>query len=79
VVDADGRQRVIAALQRGDATIAVQTKLADGTVQTLHVSPAAKKIGVTPESLAATDQQQSALKCKTGNANLAWNCGGLAR
>jgi hypothetical protein len=61
IVDGDGRHRVIAALERGDNSIAVETKLRDGSVQVLHVDPSAvaRKMGVTPESLRATDAQQN--------------------
>jgi hypothetical protein len=61
VVDADGRHRVIAALERGDRSIAIETKMRDGGVQTLHVDPqlVAEKMGVTAESLRATDAQQA--------------------
>ena len=62
ITGADGRHRIIAAIQRGDKTIPVQTTLRDGTTQTLNVDPnkVAKAIGVTKESLAATDEQNSA-------------------
>jgi hypothetical protein len=62
VLDADGRHRIMQAVERGDKTIAVQTTLRDGTTQTLSVDPttAAKKFGVTAKSLAETDAQQKA-------------------
>lgn len=61
VVDADGRHRVIEAMQRGDQFIEVRAKLADGSVQILKVRPAdvARKMGVTPGSLKVTDEQQA--------------------
>lgn len=60
VLDLDGRHRVMQAIDDGKETIAVETKLRDGTTHTLHVDPkvVAKKFGVTRSSLAATDEAQ---------------------
>jgi hypothetical protein len=56
----DGRHRIIQALDRGDETIPVRTKMRDGSYQTLNVPPAraAEMFGVDKESLAATDSNQ---------------------
>jgi hypothetical protein len=70
VINADGRHRVLAALERGDATIPVQTKLADGTTATLNQPPqvVAAKMGLgntiqdVRDSIAATDEQQGAVR-----------------
>src|ERR1035437_10333327 len=61
-LEADGRHRVMQAIERGDKTVRVQTTMRDGTVQNLDVDPkvAAKKFGVTKGSLAETDAQQKA-------------------
>jgi hypothetical protein len=67
VTGADGRHRVIAALKRGDESIQVQTRLANGKTETLNVSPraAARVMGVDEESLRATDEQQAQYRSKT--------------
>ena len=61
VVDLDGRHRVMQAIDEGKETMPVQTKLRDGSIQTLNVAPKdiAEKFGVTKESLAATDEGQT--------------------
>jgi hypothetical protein len=61
VLDLDGRHRVMQSIANGEKTISVQTKLRDGSVQTLKVDPnkVAAKFGVTKESLATTDAGQT--------------------
>jgi uncharacterized protein (UPF0335 family) len=74
VINADGRHRVLVALERGDETIPVQTKLADGTTETLNQPPlvVAEKMGLgktiqeVRDSLAATDEQQGAVRAGGG-------------
>jgi uncharacterized protein (UPF0335 family) len=74
VVNADGRHRVLVALERGDETIPVQTKLADGTTETLNQPPqiVAEKMGLgktvqeVRDSIAATDEQQGAVRAGGG-------------
>lgn len=63
-IEGDGRHRIMAAVERGDKRIAIQTTMRDSTVQTLSVDPklAAEKFGVTKESLKATDEQTGKYK-----------------
>jgi len=67
VADIDGRHRVIQAIDEGKESIPVQVTLRDGTTATVQQDPnvVAEKFGVTKESLAATDAQQSSVR--TGN------------
>src|SRR5579862_574728 len=68
VVDLDGRHRVIQAIDEGKETIPVQVTLRDGTTSTVQQDPnvVAEKFGVTKDSLAATDEQQAAVRAGGG-------------
>jgi hypothetical protein len=61
VTDLDGRHRVMQAIDEGKEKIPVQVTLRDGTTSTVQQDPklVAEKFGVTKESLAATDENQS--------------------
>lgn len=60
LVDADGRHRIMQAIERGDKTISVQITAPDGSIRVNQFDPrmVAERIGVTKESLASTDEQQ---------------------
>ena len=68
VADLDGRHRVIQAIDEGKESIPVQVTLRDGTTATVLQDPkvVAGKFGVTKESLAATDEQQAAVRAGNG-------------
>lgn len=68
VADLDGRHRVIQAIDEGKESIPVQVTLRDGTTATIQQDPkvVAEKFGVTKESLAATDEQQAAVRAGEG-------------
>lgn len=61
IVDADGRHRIIDAIKRGDTSIDVEITAPDGTKRVNSFDPrqVAKRIGVTEESLKATDAQET--------------------
>jgi hypothetical protein len=67
VINADGRHRVVEAWARGDKTIPVTTKLADGSTEVINQTPqaAAKKMGLgdtieeARDTIKKTDANQS--------------------
>ena len=72
VLNADGRHRVVEAWERGDKTIPVTTKLADGSTEVIEQSPqaVAKKMGLgdsIEEAKAALDNTDANQPYRAGN------------